>query len=82
MGNHIYYRKEAKELYRDVGNLLITANAHNLEGHGSCVVNKNNRKTGVLNIIGKVNMGEINQEHISNPFKIVRNEVGKPKKDF
>ena len=81
MGNHIYYRKEAKELYRNIEKLLIPANVHNLEGHGSCIVNKHNKKIGVLNVIGKVNMGEINQEHISNPFEIVRDEVGKLKKD-
>lgn len=75
MGNHIYYRKEAKELYKNVERLLIPANVHNLEGHGSCIVSKNGVNIGVVNLIGKVNMGEINQENISNPFDSAREQL-------
>lgn len=75
MGNHIYYRKEAKELYKNVERLLIPANVHNLEGHGSCIVSKNGVNIGVVNLIGKVNMGEINQENISSPFHSAREQL-------
>jgi len=75
MGNHIYYRKEAKELYKSEERLLIPANVTNLEGKGCVVVNKNGVKVGVINLIGKVHMGEINNEYITEPFKEARKQV-------
>lgn len=75
MGNHIYYRKEAKILYKNEKRLLIPSNVTNLEGKGSVVINKNGVKVGVLNIIGKVHMGEINNEYITDPFKEARVQV-------
>ena len=44
MGNHIYYRKEARELYKNEERLLIPANVTNLEGKGVVTVNKNGVK--------------------------------------
>ena len=75
MGNHIYYRKEAKILYKNEERLLIPSNVTNLEGKGTVIVNKNGKKVGVLNIIGKVHMGEINNEYITDPFKEARKQV-------
>ena len=68
MGNHIYYRKEARELYKNEERLLIPANVTNLEGKGVVTVNKNGVKVAVLNLIGKVHMGEINNDFVTDPF--------------
>ena len=75
MGNHIYYRKEAKILYKNEKRLLIPANVTNLEGKGSVVVNKNGVKLGVVNLIGKVHMGEIDNQYISEPFAEAKKQV-------
>lgn len=75
MGNHIYYRKEAKELYKNIPNLLIPANVTNLEGHGLVLIEKDRIKIGVINLIGKVNMGEVNSEFIENPFGIIKEKI-------
>lgn len=79
MGNHIYYRKEAKTLYKNEPRLLIPANVTNLEGHGRVLVTKNGIKVGVINLIGKVHLGEINNEYISDPFKEAKTQVDKLK---
>lgn len=75
MGNHIYYRKEAKVLYKNEERLLIPSNVTNLEGKGIVLVNKNGVKVGVINLIGKVHMGEINNEYITDPFLEARKQV-------
>ena len=79
MGNHVYYRKEAKALYKHVPNLLIPANITNLDGKGIQIFEKNGKKIAVLNLIGKVHMGEINNEYITCPFKEARNQLDKIK---
>jgi len=75
MGNHIYYRKEAKILYKNEKRLLIPANVTNLEGKGSVIIDKNGVKVGVINLIGKVHLGEINNEFVTDPFKEARKQV-------
>ena len=75
MGNHIYYRKEAKALYKNEKRLLIPSNVTNLDGKGVVVINKNGVNVGVINLIGKVHMGEINNEFIVDPFKEARKQV-------
>ena len=75
MGNHIYYRKEARLLYKNEERLLIPANVTNLEGKGSVVVDKGGVKLGVINLIGKVHLGEINNEFITDPFKEAKKQV-------
>lgn len=85
MGNHLYYRKEAKSLYQNVDRLLIPANVTNLVGHGVNVQEKNGKKIAVINLLGKVGMGELNQENISDPFAKAReivNELKKQKVDY
>ena len=81
MGNHIYYRKEAKLLYKSEKRLLIPANVTNLEGHGAVTIEKNNKKIGVINLIGKVHLGEINNDYITNPFIEARKQVDNLKKE-
>jgi len=75
MGNHIYYRKEARILYKNEERLLIPANVTNLEGKGAVCVNKNGVKVGVINLIGKVHMGEIDNQYITDPFKEAKKQV-------
>ncbi|MDD3304333.1 MAG: TIGR00282 family metallophosphoesterase [Clostridia bacterium] len=77
MGNHLYYRKEMAEVYDTLPRLLIPANITNLQGKGSMVIEKNNVKFGVINLIGAAEMGEIMQKNISSPFKEVENEIKK-----
>lgn len=79
MGNHIYYRKEMAEEYIKLPRLLIPANVTNLKANGSVVVEKNNIKVGVINLLGKVGIGEITQEHVLSPFDVARSEVDKLK---
>ncbi len=81
MGNHIYYRKEAKQLYIDEPTLLIPANVDNLDGNGICITKKYGKTIAVINIIGKVYMGEINQENIRDPFKEVKLQVALAKQN-
>lgn len=72
MGNHLYYRQEAKELYRKINNLLIPANVLDLEGKGYIVVNKNNKKIAVINIMGEVYIADAIKDRIDSPFTVVR----------
>lgn len=80
MGNHIYYRKEARELYKNEKRLLIPANVTNLEGKGVVVIEKNGVKVAVMNLLGKVHLGEINSEFVLDPFKVAREIVNDLKK--
>lgn len=80
MGNHLYYRKEAKSLYQNVDRLLIPANVTNLVGHGVNIQEKNDKKIAVVNLLGKVGMGELNQENISDPFAKAKEIVADLKK--
>lgn len=69
MGNHIYYRKEMAEEYSKIPDLLIPANITNLKGNGNVVIEKNGKNVAVINLIGRVSMGEINSEFMTNPFE-------------
>jgi len=75
MGNHIYYRKEARELYKTEKRLLIPANVTNLEGKGVVIVEKNGVRVAVINLLGKVHLGEINSEFVDDPFKVARDII-------
>lgn len=81
MGNHIYYRKEMAEEYIKLPRLLIPANVTNLKANGSVIVEKNEIKVGVLNLLGKVGLGEIAQENVLSPFEVARREVDKLKEN-
>lgn len=77
MGNHIYYRKEMAEQYIKLPKLLIPANVTNLTGNGNIIVEKNGIKFGVINIIGRAEMGEIFEKYTINPFQSVTEEIEK-----
>ena len=79
MGNHLYYRKEMAEIYQKLPKLLIPANITNLSGKGSIVIEKNNVRYGVINLIGFAEMGEQMQKNISNPFKEADEQINKLK---
>lgn len=79
MGNHIYYRKEMAEEYIKLPRLLIPANVTNVKANGSVIVEKNNIKVGVLNLLGKVGIGEISQDSVLSPFEVAKAEVDKLK---
>lgn len=80
MGNHLYYRKEAKELYKTVPNLLIPENVLDLEGKGHVIINKKSKSIAVVNLIGKVYMGTNVDERIDSPFKVIKQTIEKLKK--
>ncbi len=81
MGNHIYYRKEFYPYYLSEKNLLIPANITNLEGHGHCIVEKDGKKIGVINLIGITGMGEITTKYSLDPFKVAKEEIAKLKRE-
>lgn len=85
MGNHLYYRKEAKALYKSIPNLLIPENIIDLEGKGHIIIQKNNKKIAVINLIGKVYMGDNTDKRIAPPFEVIRktlDEIKKEKVDY
>ena len=81
MGNHLYYRKEMAERYKELKNLVIPANVTNLTANGSCLVEKNGVKVGVINLIGCVDMGKIFEENTVSPFKIIDEIIDNLKKE-
>lgn len=79
MGNHIYYRKEMATEYINFKDLLIPANITNLNGNNNIVIEKNKKKIAVISLIGKVEMGENIEKNISDPFKIINEQLEKVK---
>ena len=81
MGNHIYYRKEMAEMYNKLPKLLIPANITNLEGNDYVIEEKCGKKIGVINLIGKVNIGEIKDQNSVSPFLKAEELVKKLKEE-
>lgn len=80
MGNHIYYRKEMASEYIKLDRLVIPANITDLKGNGSVItLAKNNKKIGVVNLIGEFGMGTTFEGKIKNPFEVVIEEINKLK---
>ncbi len=75
MGNHIYYRKEMAQMYKKLDRLVIPANVTNLDGNGNIIVEKNNIKYGVINLIGTFGMGEMFEKNTVDPFMKVSDEI-------
>lgn len=80
MGNHIYYRKEMANEYINFKDLLIPANITNLVGNHNIVIERNNKKIGVINLIGKAEMGDIIEKNTSDPFKSILIQLDEVKK--
>ena len=70
MGNHVYYRKEMKDEYIKYNDLVLPANITNLEKNGYVIIEKNNKKIGVVNLIGKFGFPDPGNV-IDSPFKVI-----------
>lgn len=68
MGNHLYYRKEMANEYINLPRLLIPANITNLTGNHNVLVSKNGVNVGVINLIGRAEMGENFTKNTISPF--------------
>lgn len=81
MGNHMFYRKEMASEYSKLKRLAIPANLTNLNGNKNVVVEKNGVKVGVINLLGTFAMGDMIEKNISNPFKVVIEQIEELKKN-
>lgn len=75
MGNHMYYRKEMMSEYAKLKKLAIPANLTNIVGNKNVIVEKNGKKFGVINLIGKFAMGEMMEKNITNPFDVAIEQI-------
>lgn len=75
MGNHMYYRKEMLNEYIKLPKLLIPANITNLDGNRNIVIQKNDIRYGVINLIGTAEMGKIFEENTTNPFLCANEQI-------
>lgn len=72
MGNHTWGRKDIFAFIDDETRLIRPANyAENLPGKGSVILKVKNKKIGVINLIGRVNMGG----NFDCPFVIADKEI-------
>ena len=73
MGNHTWGKKDIFSFIDDEPRLIRPANyAENLVGKGSVIVTaKNGKKVGVINLIGRVDMGG----SFECPFKVAKKEI-------
>lgn len=81
MGNHIYYRKEMADVYKSLDRLVIPANVTNLNGNGYIIVEKNNIKFVVINLIGSFGMGELFEKNTIDPFICINSLLEKINKE-
>lgn len=75
MGNHIYYRKEMLEEYKNLERLAIPANVTNIVGNKHVSVQKNGVKVACINLIGEFGMGTLFEKNTDNPFTVVTDEI-------
>ena len=61
--------------------LLIPANVTNMNGKNNVILTCNNKKVAVINLIGKVCMGENFEQNISDPFKVAAEQLDIVKKE-
>lgn len=72
MGNHTWGRKDIFQFIDTEENLIRPANyAENLPGKGSTLIKIKNKKIGVINLIGRVNMGS----NFDCPFVVADKEI-------
>jgi hypothetical protein len=79
MGNHIYYRKEMLEEYKNLERLAIPANVTNIIGNKYVTVEKNGVRISCINLIGQFGMGSIFEKNTTNPFRVVKEQLEKIK---
>ena len=76
MGNHTWGKKDIFSFIDDEERLIRPANyADGVVGKGSTIVECNGKKIGIINLIGRVNMGG----SYENPFVTADNEISKLK---
>ena len=72
MGNHTWGKKDIFSFIDDEPRLIRPLNyAENLPGKGSVILEKNNKKIGVINLIGRIDMGG----SFDCPFKTAEEEI-------
>ena len=78
MGNHTWGKKDIFSFIDEEKNLIRPANyPDGLPGNGSTIVNCKNKKIGVIDLIGRVNVGGT----FNSPFEKAGEEIEKLKKD-
>ena len=78
MGNHTWGKKNIFSFIDEEKNLIRPANyPDGLPGNGSTIVNCKNKKIGVIDLIGRVNVGGT----FNSPFEKADEEIEKLKKD-
>lgn len=76
MGNHTWGKKDIFSFIDEDERLVRPANyAEGLCGKGSILLNAKNKKVGIINLIGRVNMGG----SYDSPFTVADNEIEKLK---
>ncbi len=77
MGNHTWGKKDIFSFIDDEPTLIRPLNyPENLVGNGSVIVEKNGKKFGVINMIGRIDMGG----SYESPFKLGEEEIANLKK--
>lgn len=72
MGNHTWGKKDIFSFIDEAPRLIRPLNyAENLPGRGSVAIKKNNKKIGIINLIGRVDMGA----NFECPFKTADKEI-------
>lgn len=78
LGNHTWGKKEIFNFIDDEERLIRPANyAQGLQGKGSTIVNCKGKKVGVINLIGRVEMGG----SFDSPFEVADKEINKLKEN-
>ena len=78
MGNHTWGKKDIFSFIDEEKRLIRPANyATGVPGKGSVIIEKNNKKIGIINLIGRVNMGA----SYDSPFEIADLEIKKLKEN-
>lgn len=67
--------------YAKLKRLAIPANLTNLNGNKNVIVEKNGVKVGVINLLGTFAMGDMIEKNLSNPFKVVIEQIDELKKN-
>lgn len=78
LGNHTWGKKEIFSFINDEERLIRPANyAQGLQGKGSVILNCKGQKIGIINLIGRVEMGG----SFDSPFEIADKEIQKLKEE-
>jgi len=77
MGNHTFGRKDIYRIFENETNVIRPANyPEDVPGKGSVIMGRNGKRIGVINVMGRVNV-----LNVDCPFKAVEKEVERMKGD-